>query len=41
LSTLWMFDGIDDLDLWSGTGPIAGERQASIMPVDAIEGVNE
>jgi len=39
LSTLWMFDGIDDLDLWSGTGPIAGERQASIMPVDAIEGV--
>jgi len=39
-NSMWMFDGVDETEMWSGTGPVAGQRQASIMPIDAIEGVN-
>ncbi len=39
-NTYWMLDGVDETEMWSGTGPVAGQRQDSIMPVDAITGVN-
>ena len=35
----WSFDGIDETETWAGGGPIAGLRQVSIMPIDAIQEV--
>jgi hypothetical protein len=36
---VWMLDGIDDIDAWSAAGPIVGQQQADILPVDAIQEV--
>jgi hypothetical protein len=35
----WIFDGLDETETWAGGGPIAGLRQVSIMPIDAIQEV--